>query len=137
MPRILFVCVENANRSQMAEGFARFHGGYQVEALSAGSRPGGQVSPRAIAVMDELGIDISGQSSKGLDEISGSFDAVVTMGCGDVCPWIPAKRREDWKLRDPAVLKDEAFLALRDDIRHRVRTLLDTLRSQGSGTGSG
>jgi arsenate reductase (thioredoxin) len=130
MPRLLFVCVENANRSQMAEGFARFHGGYQVEALSAGSRPLGHINPRAIEAMAELGIDISTQSCRSLDDITGEFDAVVTMGCGDACPWVPARRREDWALRDPAGLSDEAYRAIRDDIRKRVRDLLASLRSQ-------
>lgn len=130
MPRLLFVCVENANRSQMAEGFARFHGGHRVEALSAGSRPAGHVNPRAIEAMAELGIDISHQASRSLDDISGEFDAVVTMGCGDACPWVPAKRREDWALRDPAGLSDEAYRAIRDDIRKRVQALLASLRSE-------
>lgn len=130
MPRLLFVCVENANRSQMAEGFARFHGGHQVDVLSAGSRPAGHVSPRAIEAMAELGIDISQQASRSLDEITGEFDAVVTMGCGDACPGVPAKRREDWALRDPAGLSDEAYRAIRDDIRKRVQGLLARLRSE-------
>lgn len=128
MHRILFVCVENANRSQMAEGFARFHGGQAVEAVSAGSKPAGQVHPRAIEAMAELGIDISGQACRSLDAVRGEFDAVVTMGCGDACPWVPAKRREDWALRDPAGLSDDAFRAIRDDIRRRVQALLQTLR---------
>jgi len=127
MYRILFVCVENANRSQMAEGFARFHGGNRVEALSAGSHPAGHVNPRAVEAMAELGIDISQQPSRSLDEITGDFDAVVTMGCGDACPWVPARRREDWALRDPATLDDEAFRGVRDDIRRRVRALLASL----------
>jgi protein-tyrosine-phosphatase len=130
MPRLLFVCVENANRSQMAEGFARFHGGHRVEAVSAGSRPAGRINPRAIEAMAELGIDISTQASRSLNEISGEFDAVVTMGCGDACPWVPARRREDWALRDPAGLSDEAFRAIRDDIRKRVQVLLASLRSE-------
>lgn len=129
MPRLLFVCVENANRSQMAEGFARFHGGYQVEALSAGSRPAGQVSPRAVEAMAELGIDISQQSPKSVDDITGEFDAVVTMGCGDACPRIPARVREDWPVKDTAGRSDQAYLDIRDDIRRRVQTLIANLRS--------
>ena len=129
MPRLLFVCVENANRSQMAEGFARFHGGQRVEALSAGSRPGGQVSPRAIEAMAELGIDISAQASRSLDQISGEFDAVVTMGCGDACPRIVARVREDWPVKDTAGRSDEAYRAIRDDIRRRVQALIANLRS--------
>ena len=129
MPRLLFVCVENANRSQMAEGFARFHGGYQVEALSAGSRPAGQVSPRAVEAMAELGIDISQQSPKSVDDITGDFDAVVTMACGHACPRIPARLREDWPVKDTAGRSDEAYRAIRDDIRQRVQTLIANLRS--------
>lgn len=130
MPRLLFVCVENANRSQMAEGFARFHGGYRVEAHSAGSHPAGQVSPRAVEVMEELGIDISAQAPKSLDDITGEFDAVVTMGCGDACPRIPARVREDWPIKDTAGRSDEAYRAIRDDIRRRVQALLAKLRSE-------
>ena len=129
MPRLLFVCVENANRSQMAEGFARFHGGQRVEALSAGSHPGGQVNPRAIEAMAELGIDISAQASRSLDQISGEFDAVVTMGCGDACPRIAARVREDWPVKDTAGRSDEAYRAIRDDIRRRVQALIANLRS--------
>jgi protein-tyrosine-phosphatase len=130
MPRLLFVCVENANRSQMAEGFARFHGGHRVEAVSAGSRPAGRINPRAIEAMAELGIDISEQACRSVDEVSGTFDAVVTLGCSDACPRVSAGRREDWPLRDPAGLSDEAFRAIRDDIRKRVQVLLATLRSE-------
>jgi arsenate reductase len=130
MPRLLFVCVENANRSQMAEGFARFHGGYQVEALSAGSRPSGHINPRAIEAMAELGIDISAQATRSLDEITGEFDAVVTMGCGDACPRIPARVREDWPVKDTAGRSDQAYLDIRDDIRRRVLALLAKLRSE-------
>ena len=129
MPRLLFVCVENANRSQMAEGFARFHGGYQVEALSAGSRPASQVSPRAVEAMAELGIDISAQFPKSLDDITGEFDAVVTMGCGDACARIPARVREDWPVKDPEDRSDQAYLDIRDDLRRRVQALIAHLRS--------
>ncbi len=129
MPRLLFVCVQNANRSQMAEGFARFHGGYQVEALSAGSQPLGRTDPRAIEAMAELGIDISAQASRSLDEITGEFDAVVTMGCGDACARIPARVREDWPVKDTAGRSDQAYLDIRDDIRRRVQALIAHLRS--------
>lgn len=123
--RLLFVCVENSCRSQMAEGFARHHGGPDVEASSAGSRPSGQVNGRAIAFMAERGIDISGQRSRGVDEVaSGEFDAVVTMGCGDACPWVPARARLDWELPDPKGLDDEGFRRVRDDIERRVLELL-------------
>ena len=128
MPRILFVCVENSNRSQMAEAFARAHGGRQIDARSAGSRPSGQINPRAIAFMAERGIDLSGQHSKSLDAIGAEpFDAVVTMGCGDACPWIHAGQREDWALPDPKLLDDAGFRGVRDEIERRVLRLLREL----------
>jgi protein-tyrosine-phosphatase len=125
--RVLFVCVENSNRSQMAEAFARIHGGDAVEAASAGSRPSGRINPKAIRFMAEVGYDLSGQSSKSLDEIEGDFDAVVTMGCGDACPWVPARRREDWTLPDPRDMDDDGYRAVRDEISARVRRLLAEL----------
>ena len=128
MPRVLFVCVENSNRSQMAEAFARVHGGGRVDAHSAGSRPSGQINPRAMAFMAERGIDISTQHSKSLEEIgAGPFDAVVTMGCGDACPWVAAGRREDWALPDPKLLDDAGFRGVRDEIERRVLRLLREL----------
>lgn len=127
MKRVLFVCVENSNRSQMAEAFARMHGAGQVEALSAGSRPSGRINPKAMRFMTELGYDLSAHQSKSLDEISGAFDAVITMGCGDNCPWIPAQRREDWALPDPRDMDDEGYRAVRDQIAGRVRDLLASL----------
>jgi arsenate reductase (thioredoxin) len=125
--RVLFVCVENANRSQMAEAFAHLHGGDGVEALSAGSRPSGVINPKAIRFMAELGYDLARHDSKSLDEIDGDFDAVITMGCGDHCPWIAAKRREDWGLPDPKHMDDADYRAVRDDISARVKALLDSL----------
>src|SRR4051794_40659873 len=110
--RILFVCVENSNRSQMAEAFARLHGGVRFEAFSAGSRPSGTINPRARQFMAELGCDLSQQRSKGLDEMSGDFAAVITMGCGDSCPWVAAERREDWALPDPKHLDDAGYRAV-------------------------
>jgi protein-tyrosine-phosphatase len=128
MKRVLFVCVENSNRSQMAEAFAHIHGGSAVEALSAGSKPSGQINPKAIRFMAELGYDLTAQHSKSLDDITGEFDAVITMGCGDSCPWVPAKRREDWALPDPKHLDDDGYRAVRDEISARVKTLLGSLR---------
>ena len=125
--RVLFVCVENANRSQMAEAFARIHGGDAVEALSAGSRPSGVINPKAIRFMAELGYDLARHDSKSLDQIGGEFDAVITMGCGDNCPWIPAKRREDWGLPDPKHMDDPEYRGVRDEISARVKALLDSL----------
>jgi len=127
MKRVLFVCVENANRSQMAEAFAHLHGGDQVEALSAGSRPSGRINPKAIRFMAELGYDLTAHASTSLDGITGEFDAVVTMGCGDNCPWVPAKRREDWALPDPKHMDDDGYRAVRDEIGRRVHALLATL----------
>jgi protein-tyrosine-phosphatase len=125
--RVLFVCVENANRSQMAEAFARLHGGDAVEACSAGSAPSGRLNPRAVQFMAELGYDLTTHASKSLDAIEGGFDAVVTMGCGDRCPWVPARRREDWNLPDPKDLDDEGYRAVREEISSRVQTLLASL----------
>lgn len=125
--RVLFVCVENANRSQMAEAFAHIHGGEQIEALSAGSKPSGQVNPKAIRFMREVGYDLATHASKSLDDIHGEFDAVITMGCGDNCPWVPAKRREDWALPDPKHLDDEGYREIRDAISARVKALLKDL----------
>jgi arsenate reductase (thioredoxin) len=127
MKRVLFVCVENSNRSQMAEAFARMLGGGDVEALSAGSAPSGRINPKAIRFMGELGYDLSHHASKSLDEIEGEFDAVVTMGCGDSCPWVPATRREDWALPDPRNMDDDSYRAVRDEIRARVQALLASL----------
>ena len=127
MKRVLFVCVENSNRSQMAEAFAHIHGGDAVDALSAGSKPSGQINPKAIRFMGELGYDLNSHSSKSLDDIDGEFDAVVTMGCGDSCPWVPAKRREDWALPDPKHMDDEGYRNVRDEISARVKSLLASL----------
>ena len=125
--RVLFVCVENSNRSQMAEAFARMHGGEHLEAWSAGSRPSGVINPKAIRYMAELGYDLGTHESKALDAIDGEFDAVVTMGCGDSCPWVPAKRREDWTLPDPRDMDEVGYRAVRDQISARVRALLAQL----------
>ena len=126
--RVLFVCVENSNRSQMAEAFARLHGGDAVEAYSAGSKPSGVINPKAIRFMRELGYDLSTHASKSLDDIAGlEFDAVITMGCGDNCPWVPARRREDWGLPDPKHMDDDGYRAVRDDISARVQKLLAEL----------
>ena len=128
LPRVLFVCVENSNRSQMAEAFARMHGAGRVEAFSAGSRPSGVINPRAITAMAERGYDLTSHRSQGLDEIpDGSYAAVVTMGCGDACPWVPAERREDWALPDPRDMDRDAFNRVRDEIERRVLALIDAI----------
>lgn len=123
--RILFVCIENSCRSQMAEGFARSLGGDRVDAASAGSRPSGRVNPRAIRFMRERGIDLRAHASKGLEELPGvSWDYVVTMGCGDACPHLPTRHRLDWDLPDPKHLDDDAFRAARDRIEGLVKDLV-------------
>lgn len=127
MKRVLFVCIENANRSQMAEAFARLHGGDRVDAMSAGSQPSGRINPKAVRFMAELGYDLSAHAPKSLDQAEGEFDAVITMGCGDDCPWIPARRREDWSLPDPKHLDDDGYRAIRDEIGRRVKALLAEL----------
>lgn len=123
--RILFVCIENSNRSQMAEAFARMHGKAFVEAYSSGSRPSGIINPRAIQFMNERGYDLTVHHSKPLTEIPNvPFDAAITMGCGDDCPLINAALREDWGIPDPKHLSDEEFRKVRDLIEAMVVELL-------------
>jgi arsenate reductase len=126
--RLLFVCVENSNRSQMAEAFARIHGGAGIEAYSAGSRPSGKINPKAIESMKEIGYDLSQHQSKSLSEIPNiEFDFVATMGCGDVCPFVRAKQREDWNIPDPKEMSRNEFRQVRDSIETRVREMLSRL----------
>lgn len=126
--RVLFVCVENANRSQMAEAFARILGGESVEAYSAGSHPSGKVNPKAIEAMHELGYDLSVHGSKSLDDLPNvAFDFVATMGCGDACPMVRARQRADWAIPDPKNLPPDEFRAVRDLIQDKVRVTLDEL----------
>ncbi len=127
--KILFVCIENSNRSQMSEAFAHMLGGDNVEAYSAGSNPSGKVNPKAIAAMKELGYDLSKHSSKTLEEVKAfaPFDVVVTMGCGDACPWMPAKKFVDWQIPDPKEMSPGEFNLVRDQIRALVRELLSSL----------
>lgn len=128
-PRLLFVCVENSCRSQMAEAFARLLGGDRVEAFSAGSRPSGTVNPKAIQAMAERGYDLSVHVSKGLDALpAGGFDAVVTMGCGDSCPNVPAEERIDWNIPDPKQMNADEFAAVRDLIERQVSDLIRTFQ---------
>ena len=126
--RVLFVCVENANRSQMAEAFARILGGKSVEAYSAGSHPSGKVNPKAVEAMRELGYDLSVHGSKSLDELpDAAFDFVATMGCGDACPMVRAKQRADWSIPDPKHLPPDEFRVVRDLIQDKVRITLAEL----------
>ncbi len=125
MKSFLFVCIENANRSQMAQAFATLHGRAQVAAFSAGSRPSGIINPKAIAAMAELGYDMSTHASKSLDEVRDQqFDYVVTMGCGDACPFIAAKHRRDWQIPDPKHMEPAEFRQVRDLVERQVLALL-------------
>ncbi|WP_343448418.1 arsenate reductase ArsC [Micromonospora oryzae] len=127
-PSILFVCVHNAGRSQMAAGWLRHLAGDAVEVRSAGSAPADTVNPAAVEAMAEVGIDITDQRPKLLEYATAeSSDVIVTMGCGDACPVFPGKRYEDWKLDDPAGQGVEAVRHIRDEIRSRVEALLREL----------
>lgn len=127
--KLLFVCIENSNRSQMSQAFAKIIGGEAVEAYSAGSKPSGIVNPKAIAAMKELGYDLSKHDSKSLEEVKqyAPFDAVVTMGCGDACPWMPAKKFVDWEIPDPKHMNEEDFRNVRDYIKEKVKELIESL----------
>lgn len=127
--KILFVCIENSNRSQMSQAFATMLGGRQVEAFSSGSRPSGKINPKAVAAMKELGYDLTRHHSKSLDEVKqyAPFDAVVTMGCGDACPWMPAKNFIDWQIPDPRDMNEDDFRKVRDLVRDKVLELLADL----------
>ncbi len=129
MKKVLFVCIENSNRSQMAQAFAHIYGAGKVLAFSAGSRPSGKVNAKAISSMQELEYDLSKHSSKSLDEVKDEapFDAVVTMGCGDACPWMPAKQHLDWQIPDPREMEPERFKEVRDEIGRQVKELINTL----------
>ena len=125
---ILFVCVHNAGRSQMAAGFMRTLGGDRVEVLSAGSAPKDSINPIAVEAMAELGIDIADQQPKILTpESVQASDVVITMGCGDACPYYPGKRYEDWKLDDPAGQGIEPVRVIRDEIKGRIEAILAEL----------
>ena len=126
MLHILFVCIENSNRSQMAEAFAKMIGGKNIEAYSAGSFPSGKINPKAIAAMKEIGYDLSTHSSKSLEDVKqfAPFDLVVTMGCGDACPWMPAKKFIDWDIPDPKKMNEEDFRKVRDLLKQKVQSLV-------------
>jgi arsenate reductase (thioredoxin) len=127
-PTVLFVCVHNAGRSQMAQAFLEAKAKGRVRALSAGSRPAERVNPVAVTAMAEKGVDVSHARPKGLDDLTvRAADVVVTMGCGDACPFYPGKTYEDWALADPAGLDLEAVRAVRDEIERRVTALLERL----------
>ena len=125
MKKLLFVCVENSCRSQMADGFAQVLGEGKIESYSAGSRPSGKVNPSAIKTMQEVGIDISGSQSKGfLDLGIKEFDYVITMGCQDTCPFVPARKHIDWQIEDPKGKGEKFFRKIRDLIKEKVDLLI-------------
>ncbi|MEU0486081.1 arsenate reductase ArsC [Streptosporangium sp. NPDC006013] len=127
-PSVLFVCVHNAGRSQMAAGWLTHLAGDRIEVRSAGSAPAESINPAAVAAMAEVGIDITGQTPKILTtEAVQDSDVVITMGCGDACPFFPGKRYEDWKLDDPAGQGIEAVRPIRDEIRDRIEKLIAEL----------
>jgi arsenate reductase len=131
-PSVLFVCVHNAGRSQMAAGWLRHLAGDQIEVRSAGSAPAKTINPAAVEAMHEIGIDITDQTPKLLEyETAQDSDAIITMGCGDACPIFPGKRYEDWKLEDPAGQGVAAVRPIRDEIKVRIEGLLADLLSAG------
>jgi len=128
MKTILFVCVENSNRSQMAQAFARIHGAGKIDAQSAGSRPSGRVNPKAIEAMKEVGYDLTTHSSKGLTDFNGTeVEVAVTMGCGDECPLVHARHRVDWQIPDPRDMTPDEFRGVRDLIEAKVKALIESL----------
>ena len=129
-PSVLFVCIHNAGRSQMAAGYLRHLAGDRIEVRSAGSMPADQINPIAVEAMREEGIDIAAEQPKVLTpEAVQASDVVITMGCGDACPYYPGKRYEDWKLDDPAEQGIDAVRPIRDDIRARIEGLIASLAS--------
>ena len=133
MKKILFVCIENSCRSQMAEGFAKFFGKGTIEAYSAGSKPSGQVNPLAIEVMKEVGVDISGAQSKGFAALGvQQFDYVITLGCKDTCPFISADAHIEWQVEDPRGRDIECMREVRDIIKDKVQSILKEIAGSNS-----
>lgn len=128
--RVLFVCVENSCRSQIAEAFARIHGNENVEVYSAGSRASGRINPRAIDLMREIGYDLAAHASKSLADLPDvEYDYAITMGCGDECPFVRARQREDWAIPDPKEMDPTEFRRVRDAIETRVKALMAKLQA--------
>lgn len=128
---ILFVCIENSNRSQMAEAFGKIHGQGIVNAFSAGSRPSGKINPKAIEAMKMISYDLAKHSSKSADDFRNTqLDYVITMGCGDECPFLPAKYREDWDIPDPKDLPMNEFIVIRNLIEQKVKGLLSKIKTE-------
>ncbi len=131
MKKVLFVCVENSCRSQMAEAFGKMHGEGIIEVYSSGSKPSGIVNPKAIASMKELGYDLSAHNSFGLEELPKvKWDYAITMGCGDECPMINADNREDWGLPDPKHMEPKEFNRVRDIIEQEVIDLIEQIKKE-------
>jgi protein-tyrosine-phosphatase len=129
--RVVFVCVENSNRSQIAEALARIYGGGRIEAFSAGSRPSGVINPKAIRAMQQRGYDLTSHRSKGLSELPDvEFDAAVTMGCGDACPHLRSRRRLEWNIPDPRHMPAEEFSQVCELIDVQVRKLVGELLAE-------
>ena len=125
MKKVLFVCIENSCRSQIAEAFARIHGSGIIEPYSSGSSPSGVVNPKAVASMKEVGYDLSAHKSKSLSDIPDiEYDYVITMGCGDACPYVRATHREDWGIPDPKDMDEERFRKVRSTIEEKVKELV-------------
>jgi len=131
MKRLLFVCVENSCRSQMAEGFARKIGKGIVEVFSAGSRPSGNINPLAVEVMQEAGVDISAYDSKGFNDLPiKKFDYVVSLGCKDICPFVPADKHIEWNIPDPKGKEIDFFRRVRDEIKQKVIKLIQDIQEE-------
>jgi len=130
MKHILFVCIENSNRSQMAQAFANLYGAGKVVAYSAGSKPSGKINPKAIAAMKEVGYDLTTHQSKSLDDLPDVvIDYAITMGCGDACPLVRAKHRIDWNIPDPRDMDESTFREVRDMISNKVKEIITPLVS--------
>ena len=130
MKKILFVCIENSNRSQMAQAFAKIHGQGIVEAYSAGSKPSGKVNPKAVEIMKEIGCDLTTHQSKSLDEIpQGEYEYVVSMGCGENCPFVPAKNRIEWNIPNPKNMDKEQMREVRRLIERHVKELIEKIKT--------
>ena len=128
MKKVLFVCVENSCRSQMAEAFAKIHGKDIIEAYSSGSKPSGIVNGKAVTTMNEIGYDLSTHTSKSLSDIPDvEYEYAITMGCGDECPFVKARHREDWQIPDPKEMDKEDFRKTRDMIEEKVKKLIEKL----------
>lgn len=127
--KVLFVCIENSCRSQIAEGFAKALGKDMIEVRSAGSRPSGKINERAVEVMREIGIDLSSHQSKAISDLlpSVQWDYVITMGCGDSCPTVSARHRQDWQIPDPKNLPLDEFKKVRDEIKNKVQNLIASI----------